>query len=159
MGVIVDWFGSADYYDYATINRNTTQLFEYTRRAGLKFAICYEDQTIQRFIDGKRLVPGEASGMPQEEMLYLQSISSRTKLSADQWPAVAGKFRSAIFSGRRELGPDFFGAAAVQSSGFFFPKTTSLTLEWVLLTGRPCGSAATGDRRRIVGSVAQELPQ
>jgi len=27
-GVIVDWFGSADYYDYATINRNTTQLFD-----------------------------------------------------------------------------------------------------------------------------------
>jgi hypothetical protein len=72
-GVIVDWFGSADYYDYATINRNTTQLFEYTRKAGLKFAICYEDQTIQRFIDGKRLVPGEAIRHAQEEMLYLQS--------------------------------------------------------------------------------------
>lgn len=72
-GVIVDWFGSADYFDYATINRNTTRLFEYTRKAGLKFAICYEDQTIQRFIEGKRLDPGDAIRHAQEEMLYLQS--------------------------------------------------------------------------------------
>jgi hypothetical protein len=72
-GVIVDWFGSADYFDYATINRNINRLFEYTRKAGLKFAICYEDQTIQRFISGGRLNPGDAIRHAQDEMLYLQS--------------------------------------------------------------------------------------
>ena len=72
-GVIVDWYGSADYFDYATVNRNIARLFDYTRKAGLKFAICYEDQTIQRFIDGKRLTAADAIHHAQQEMLYLQT--------------------------------------------------------------------------------------
>jgi len=72
-GVIVDWYGSADYYDYADVNRNTGKLFEYTRKAGLKFAVCYEDQTIQRLIEGKRLTAAGAILHAQQEMLYLQT--------------------------------------------------------------------------------------
>jgi len=72
-GVIVDWYGSTDYFDYAAVNRNTAKLFDYTRKAGLKFAICYEDQTIQRLIDGNRLAPAEAIRHAQQELLYLQT--------------------------------------------------------------------------------------
>ena len=72
-GVIVDWYGSTDYYDYAAVNRNTAKLFEYTRKAGLQFAICYEDQTVQRLIDGKRLTAADAVRHAQQEMLYLQT--------------------------------------------------------------------------------------
>jgi hypothetical protein len=72
-GVIVDWYGSADYFDYAAVNQNTSRLFDYTRKAGLKFAICYEDQTIQRLIDGNRLTPAGAIQHAQQEMLYLQT--------------------------------------------------------------------------------------
>jgi hypothetical protein len=72
-GVIVDWYGSTDYFDYAAVNQNTARLFEYTRKAGLKFAICYEDQTIQRLIEGKRLIVAEAIRHAQQEMLYLQT--------------------------------------------------------------------------------------
>jgi hypothetical protein len=39
----------------------------------LKFAICYEDQTVQRFIDGKRLTAAAAIPHVQREMLYLQT--------------------------------------------------------------------------------------
>ncbi len=72
-GVIVDWYGSADYFDYAAVNRNTARLFDYTRKAGLKFAICYEDQTIRRLIDGNRLSAAEAIHHAQREILYLQT--------------------------------------------------------------------------------------
>jgi Glycosyl hydrolase family 99 len=72
-GVIVDWYGSADYFDYAAVNRNTARLFDYTRKAGLKFAICYEDQTIQRLIDGNQLTAADAVHHAQQEMLYLQA--------------------------------------------------------------------------------------
>lgn len=72
-GVIVDWYGSTDYFDYSAVNQNTARLFEYTRKAGLKFAICYEDQTIQRLIDGKRLTAADAVRHAQQEMLYLQT--------------------------------------------------------------------------------------
>jgi hypothetical protein len=72
-GVIVDWYGSADYFDYAALNRNTAGIFRYIRKAGLKFAICYEDQTVKRLMDGHRLAPAEAVHHAQREMLYLQT--------------------------------------------------------------------------------------
>ena len=40
-GVIVDWYGTSNYNDYALLNAATVKLFEYTKKAGLLFAICY----------------------------------------------------------------------------------------------------------------------
>lgn len=71
-GVVVDWYGSADYFDYAAVNQNTLRLFDYTRKAGLKFAICYEDQTIQRLIEGHRLTPAGVIPQAQQDLRYLQ---------------------------------------------------------------------------------------
>src|SRR5258706_6243959 len=51
-GVIVDWYGSDNYYDYGINNQRTLALFNYTRKAGLKFSLCYEDATIQAEISG-----------------------------------------------------------------------------------------------------------
>jgi Glycosyl hydrolase family 71 len=72
-GVIVDWYGSADYLDYSLNNQATLKLFNFTRKAGLRFCICYEDQTIQHMLDGHYLEPGRAISKAQEEMLYLQT--------------------------------------------------------------------------------------
>jgi hypothetical protein len=71
-GVIVDWYGSADVLDYGVNNQATLKLFEFTRKAGLRFSICYEDQTIQHMIDGGFLVPADAISHARQEMLYLQ---------------------------------------------------------------------------------------
>src|ERR1700751_900321 len=46
-GVIVDWYGSADFLDYSNNNQAAERLFQFARKAGLKFSICYEDQTVQ----------------------------------------------------------------------------------------------------------------
>jgi hypothetical protein len=72
-GVIVDWYGSANFLDYGINNQATVKLFQFTRKAGLKFSICYEDQTIQHMIDGNYLAAGEAIFHAQQEMLYLQT--------------------------------------------------------------------------------------
>jgi hypothetical protein len=72
-GVIVDWYGSANYLDYALNNQATLKLFDFTRKAGLKFCICYEDQTIQHMLDGHYLEPEHAISEAQQEMLYLQT--------------------------------------------------------------------------------------
>ena len=72
-GVIVDWYGSAAFLDYGVNNQATRLLFEYSRKAGLKFSICYEDQTIQHLIDGKYLAPEDATQHARQEMLYLQT--------------------------------------------------------------------------------------
>ena len=72
-GVIVDWYGSAEYLDYGNNNQATVKLFQFARKAGLKFAICYEDQTIQHMIDGHYLAASNAITRAQWEMLYLQT--------------------------------------------------------------------------------------
>jgi len=72
-GVIVDWYGSSSYLDYQVNNHATAKLFDFTRKAGLKFSICYEDQTLQRMIDGKYLAASNDLAQAQQEMLYLQS--------------------------------------------------------------------------------------
>jgi hypothetical protein len=72
-GVIVDWYGSANFLDYGTNNLATMKLFQFARRAGLKFSICYEDQTIQHMIDGGYLPAADAISHAQQEMLCLQT--------------------------------------------------------------------------------------
>jgi len=51
-GVIVDWYGRKDHFDYARLHANTVKLAESTQRLGLKFAVCYEDQTIPKLVAG-----------------------------------------------------------------------------------------------------------
>ena len=72
-GVIVDWYGSANFLDYGLNNQATVKLFQFARKAGLKFSICYEDQTIQHMIDDHYLAASNASFHAQQEMLYLQT--------------------------------------------------------------------------------------
>ena len=50
-GAIIDWYGIKDHYDYAAIHRNTNHLITYIKKAGLSFAICYEDQTVKHLVN------------------------------------------------------------------------------------------------------------
>ena len=45
-GVIVDWYGLTNLYDYSTLHQNTQRLVKQCERLKMKFAVCYEDQTI-----------------------------------------------------------------------------------------------------------------
>lgn len=56
-GVIVDWYGLTDLYDYAILHGNTQRLINQATRLGMKFAICYEDQTIPALVKAGRLKP------------------------------------------------------------------------------------------------------
>ncbi len=61
-GVIVDWYGLTDLYDYATLHLNTARLVDQVSRLGMKFTICYEDQTVPALIKEGRL---DANGSVQ----------------------------------------------------------------------------------------------
>ena len=71
-GVIVDWYGTSDLFDYPMLHEGTQQLFEAVRRAGLRFAIMYEDQTVGHLIDAGRLSSAEAIAHGQEQMRYVR---------------------------------------------------------------------------------------
>ena len=58
-GVIIDWYGQEDVYDYAMVHRNTLRLIDAVTKAGLKFAICYEDQTLPNLVKFGKVKPGE----------------------------------------------------------------------------------------------------
>jgi len=70
-GVIVDWYGIEDFWDYGTINEATHALFEVVKRAGLRFAICYEDQTLRFLTEYDRVATDDVLAHGQEVMRYL----------------------------------------------------------------------------------------
>ncbi|HEY2083978.1 MAG TPA: glycoside hydrolase family 71/99-like protein [Verrucomicrobiae bacterium] len=72
-GIIVDWYGPDEYLDYGVNNQRTAAIFQYARRAGLKFCLCYEDQTIQQEISGGYIAASNALTHAQQTMLYVQT--------------------------------------------------------------------------------------
>lgn len=76
-GVIVDWYGQDNYYDYGINNQRTLALLNYIRKAGLKFSLCYEDATIQAEINGGSMHGVNTATNPiahaQQTMLYAQA--------------------------------------------------------------------------------------
>jgi hypothetical protein len=71
-GVIVDWYGSENFWDYGLLNESTQALFKYIQKAGLLFSICYEDQTIRNMVDNDHFQQADARANAQKEMVYLQ---------------------------------------------------------------------------------------
>lgn len=72
-GVIVDWYGRDNHLDYAINNKRTAAIFEYARKAGLKFALCYEDRTVLQQINDGVLAATNDIAHAQQTMLYVQS--------------------------------------------------------------------------------------
>lgn len=72
-GVIVDWYGPDNFNDYAGNNQRTEALFHYTRKAGLKFSLCYEDQTIQQEISRGFTTASGAITHAQQTMAFVQT--------------------------------------------------------------------------------------
>jgi hypothetical protein len=77
-GVIVDWYGQDNYYDYAINDARTLALLNFIQKAGLKFALCYEDATIGAEINGGAMngitvTTNNAVAHAQQTMNYVQS--------------------------------------------------------------------------------------
>jgi len=54
-GLIVDWYGREDFRDWPALHRATERIVAGAERAGLSFAVCYEDQTVTALVDAGRL--------------------------------------------------------------------------------------------------------
>lgn len=71
-GVLVDWYGMEDFWDYGVLNESTHALFEAVVKAGLTFAIVYEDQTVMHMVNNNHLKKDEALPHGKKVMQYLQ---------------------------------------------------------------------------------------
>ena len=72
-GAIVDWYGTDDLYDYGLIQRNTLHLIQLLKRARMRFAVCYEDQTVPKLIAAKRFTAEEAVAHGKGVLGWLQA--------------------------------------------------------------------------------------
>lgn len=70
-GVIVDWYGIENFWDYGTIHQATQKLFKIISKARLKFAICYEDQTVKHMVNNNHLKAEEAIEHGKKVMRFL----------------------------------------------------------------------------------------
>ncbi|HEY9777369.1 MAG TPA: glycoside hydrolase family 71/99-like protein [Planktothrix sp.] len=87
-GVIIDWYGRDDFLDYAVNHRNTLHMVDFVRKAGLRFAIMYEDQTVKKEIDGNFLSAPNAVAHGRTLMKWVdkQWFSSPTYLKLNNHP-------------------------------------------------------------------------
>lgn len=73
-GAIADWDGTSSLYDYALIHQGTRRLFDALSGAGLRFAVCYEDQSITQLINNGWINPTQAIGRAQQDMLFVRDV-------------------------------------------------------------------------------------
>ena len=71
-GVIIDWYGTENFRDYATIHRNSLSLIKYIKKAGLNFAICYEDQSVKHMINGSKIKKAQELAYAKKEFQWLE---------------------------------------------------------------------------------------
>lgn len=112
-GVIVDWYGQDNYYDYGINNQRTLALFNYIKMAGLKFSLCYEDSTITAEISGGSMngvsvTAANAIAHAQQTLLYAQ-----TNFFND--PAFLRLNNAPVFL---NFGPQYFTASSSWTSIF-----------------------------------------
>jgi acetyl esterase/lipase len=70
-GVIIDWYGVSDFWDYRMLHRNTQHVLQYVKKAGLKFALCYEDQSIKHKVENKHITAEAALEEAGKDMQWL----------------------------------------------------------------------------------------
>ncbi len=51
-GVVIDWYGTSDIHDHAANHRHALKLLPWLKKAGLRFAVCYEDNAVKSLKNG-----------------------------------------------------------------------------------------------------------
>lgn len=67
-GILIDWYGTRNLYDYPANKRNTEAVVDMLDKIGLKFAIVYEDQTLNNEMGAYEKVP-----QAKNDMRYLET--------------------------------------------------------------------------------------
>lgn len=72
-GVVIDWYGTGDFRDYAVLHRNSQALVEYVKKVGLRFAVCYEDQTVKHMVADGYIAAEDALAQGRHDLQWLEA--------------------------------------------------------------------------------------
>lgn len=72
-GVLVDWYGMDNYFDYGVLNQSTQALFTALQQAHLLFGIVYEDQSVEHIVAGGYVSSSNAIDYAKSVMDYAQN--------------------------------------------------------------------------------------
>jgi hypothetical protein len=70
-GVLIDWYGTIELYDYPSIKRNSEALIDMLDEVGLEFAVVYEDRTITIAFENDAI--DDMIAAARSDMSYLES--------------------------------------------------------------------------------------
>jgi hypothetical protein len=87
-GVIIDWYGTNAFRDYGVIHKNTLRLIKSLKSTGLKYAICYDDQSVKHMISGKFIQASQGIDRGKKVMDWLakHAFSDPAYLTHDDRP-------------------------------------------------------------------------
>lgn len=118
-GVIIDWYGIVDFWDYGRIRDATNALIPFLKKANRTFSICYEDQTIKNMLNNGYFPDRQAAvahGVEVMQWLQTNYFSDPAYLKIDGRPVLLC------------FGPQFFTAsewttlfAGLNPKPHFFP--------------------------------------
>lgn len=69
-GVVIDWYGTSDLNDHAMNHRNAQKFIPWLKKAGLSFAVCYEDQAVKSLKNGEDVKQAEKDLEWAEERFF-----------------------------------------------------------------------------------------
>jgi hypothetical protein len=73
-GPIIDWYGTYDYLDYRLNNRNAQHMAQAVEKAGMKFAILYEDEvSMGQLVKDGKIPADQAASKAKDMMTWAQS--------------------------------------------------------------------------------------
>ena len=72
-GVVIDWYGTSELNDHAMNHRNTQKLIPWLKKAGLSFAVCYEDQAVKSLKNGEDVKQAQKDLKWAEEHFFADS--------------------------------------------------------------------------------------
>ncbi|MBN1949971.1 MAG: hypothetical protein JW801_02155 [Bacteroidales bacterium] len=131
-GVLIDWYGSYDVYDYGSIRENTEKLIGMLAKVGLKYAIVYEDRTIEGVLGNTSET--DALQVAGNDMLFIEE----NYFNNDHYIEIDGNPLLLVF------GPERFHTPAEWTSIFssLFKDPLFLTLNG---TSSQTGSNSSGE--------------
>ncbi|UAY53303.1 glycoside hydrolase family 71/99-like protein [Ferruginibacter albus] len=138
-GVLIDWYGSSNKNDYPSLERNTSAIVSRTARAGLNFALVYEDATLSNFTD--------KVAQAKLDMTYAQT----NYFSKSNYEKISGAPLLLTF------GPQSLTGSSNWTSAFSVLTTQPFFLSYMFNTG--AGTAANGQFAWVEQSGTTRLNQ